>query len=148
MIMDSTLLFDSAVAITTTRVSTNVISLVNARDIGIGNPVKLAIVTDGLFAAAGAGTLTITLQTSVDNSTFTDQLSSIAFSIAQLNASGFLLGIDWPRLVAASMSLPKYLRLNYTVATGPFTAGVITSGLVIDRGDMVYYPAGYTTTYV
>ena len=148
MIIDSTLLFDSAAAITSTATSTNVIDLSDYRDIGIGYPMKLLIVGDGLFAAAGAATLTISVQGSVDNSAWTTYLSSLALSIAQMNASGFVLGIDWPRPPSAAISTPQYLRLNYTVATGPFTAGSLTAGLVLDRGDMLYYPSGYTTTYV
>jgi len=88
MIMDSTLLFDSAVAITATRQHqrhrphrTSATSASATRSSCSSSP-------DGLFAASGAGTLTVTVQTSVDNSTYTDQLSSRAFSIAQLNTLG------------------------------------------------------------
>ena len=150
MLLDSTLLFDNAVAITVTRDSTNVLDMGAARDMGIGqDTLSLLLVTDGLFAAAGAGTLTVAFAGSSDNATYVNYSQSIAFSIAQLNASNLLLPIYLPpRPSTSSVNVPRYYKLIYTVATGPFTAGVVTAGLVLNLQQALAYPSGYTTTYV
>ena len=38
----------------------------------------------------------------------------------------------------------RYLRLYYSVATGPLTAGAFTAGLVLDVQNSRAYPSGYT----
>lgn len=148
MILDNSLMFDDAVAITATRVSTNVIDLGVARDLGtLVDPLKLLIVATTTFTAAGAATMVIEFQGSVDNSTFTNYASTIALSLAQIN-NGLLFPIGLPRPPSGAVARPRYLRLNYTIATGPMTAGAIKSTLVLERDDIIYYPAGYSTTYV
>ena len=50
--------------------------------------------------------------------------TSAAIPVADLKA-GYQLPLDWvPR-----GTNERFMRLNYTVATGPFTAGTITAGV-------------------
>lgn len=147
MILDSTNLFDASVALTVSRVSTDQIDLSQQRDLGIGNDLLLVVMATTPFTAGGAATLVIDFQGSVDNVTYTTYASSPAMSVAQVN-SGYLFPTTVPRPFAGSVARPRFLRLNYTVATGPYTAGAILAGLVLQRDDMIYYPSGYSTTNV
>jgi hypothetical protein len=149
MIIDGLLQFDPALsAITVTRVSTNVLDLLNARDIGTGSPpMYLYVGINAAFTAAGAGTLTIQLQGSADNvdANYKTYAESRAFSIADLTPVGRVLVMAWPNTMAADV-LPRYLRLNYVVATGPFTAGSLNAELVLDAQSTRLYPAGINIT--
>lgn len=133
MILDNQTLFSDQQAITVTTVSTNTIDLgpINAgvvRDVGNGKPVPIVIQVTENFAAAGAAVLTVTLQ-SDDNSSFTSPktVSTVpGTAVADLRA-GKAITMDYlPR-----GTNERYLRLNYTVVTGPMTAGRITAGIVM-----------------
>lgn len=133
MILDNQTLFSDQQAITVTTVSTNTIDLgpINAgvvRDVGNGKPVPIVIQVTENFAAAGAAVLTVTLQTD-DNPSFTSPktVSTVpGAAVADLRA-GKAITMDYlPR-----GANERYLRLNYTVVTGPMTAGRITAGIVM-----------------
>lgn len=148
MIIDGLLQFDPALsAITVTRVSTNVIDLLNARDIGgpMNPAMWLAVGVNAAFTAAGAGTLTVQMQGSIDNVTYSTYSETRALSIADLTPIGRLFVASWPMRVAAD-ALPRYLRLNYVVATGPMTAGSVNAQLVLDPQAYGQYPAGINIT--
>jgi hypothetical protein len=142
MLLSKQSLLSDQQAITASAASTNIMDLGATgtpirgnqlvRDIGAGTPVGfLAQVTEA-FTAAGAGTLTVSLEVD-DNSGFssaTTVWTSGAIPKATLVA-GYRLPIEY---------LPKginerYFRLYYTVATGPMTAGKITAGLMLDGQD-------------
>lgn len=145
MILDGLLLFSTAQNITTSDVSTNVIDLQNARDMGIGDDpsLKVLVVVTTAFTSTD-GTLTITAQGSTDNSTFDDYVSSKAMTAGTLTkGKAFVFPIDWPA-TPAPFSLPRYLRLNYTVANTAFTPGAVTATLVADRFDNRAYARNYT----
>ena len=141
MIIDGLLLFDSNLALTSTQTSTNVIDLVNARDVGPGNSTALTVMSTVLFQSAGSSTLTITLQDSTDNSTYTTLAVSPAIAKAQMVAGARLWGVDIPAL-PAGRALGRYLRLNYTVATADFTAGNLSAMIVLDDQQNRAYPPG------
>lgn len=145
MIIDGLLLFSSAQNITTgtAQVSTNVIDLLNARDMGIGNlyPLKIACFVTTGFTSTDAGTLIISAQGSTDNTTWTTYAVSPTYSAADLVAGAKLMPLDWSHRQGA---LPRYLRLNYDSGSLHFTPGSITSMLVLDRQDATQYPAGLT----
>lgn len=123
MIIDKALQFSNKQAVTVTAVSTDVI------DFGQPNPntglsdLYCTIGVGTAATAAGAATVTITLQDSADNSTFTDVVSTQAIGKAALT-------------VGAQFVLPmpvthrRFVRLNYTVATGPLTAGTFSAQVV------------------
>ncbi len=160
MILDALLAFDGTasapttpVAITVTRDSTNILDMGVNRDMAIGTPLYINLIGDGLFAAAGAATLTVALQGAPNSSgspgTWTTYAQSPALSIAQLNSTlSHLFPINLPSPPSGGISTPRFYKLVYTVATGPFTAGAVQAYLSHSRVGMLYYPAGYTTTYV
>ena len=132
-ILDAALTFSDAQAVTATAVSTNVVDLGVDRDIGIGEPVYLAVQVGTAFA--GLTSLTVTLQTSADNSTWTDLYSSGAIALTELTA-----GAQPVRVVVPSRT-DRYLRVNYTVA-GTGTAGSVTASLLLGPDGYRAYPSG------
>lgn len=148
MIIDGLLQFDPALsAITVSRASTNTIDLLNARDIGgqMSPAMWLAVGVNAAFTAGGAATLVVQMQNSVDNATWVTEGETRAFSIADLTPVGRLLIASWPYRTAAD-AFPRYLRLNYVVTTGPFTAGSINAQLVLDAQQYSQYAPGIAIT--
>jgi hypothetical protein len=150
MIMDAQLLFDgpTPVALTTTRDSTNVLDFGVQRDMGIGTPLYLMITTAVAFGA-GAMTCTISVQGSPDNSSYLVYAQTPALTVTQMNLP-LLFPITLPRppYNVPPATRPRYYKLVYTVASGPFTTGTLIAGLVAGRDDVVYYPSGFSTTYI
>lgn len=151
MILDGLLLFDTAALVNTVRASTNVIDLLNARDIGVGdNPaMKVMVVVTTSFTTTNSATLMIQAQGSTDNTTYTTYAESRAYAAADLVAGNPLGNIDWP-VIGPADPLPRYLRLNYVtgpnVGTSAFgtgtVSGAITAALVLDRQNFRAYPPG------
>lgn len=136
MILDNELTFSNAQAVTATAASTNVVDLGVDRDIGIGEPVYLAVQVGTAFA--GLTSLTVELQTSDDNSTWSALYNSGAIPVANLTA-----GAQPVRVVVPSRT-KRYLRVNYTVA-GTGTAGTVTASLLLGPDGYRAYPAGSPT---
>lgn len=133
MIFDKQSLLSNAQAITVTAASTNVIDLGPiatgiTRDIGKGTDIPLLIQVVEKFTAAGAATLTIDLQTdSVENFASPKTVwTSGAIAVADLVAGKVVI----PEAIQRGTD-ERYLRLNYTVATGPMTAGKIVAGVTM-----------------
>ena len=79
--------------------------------------------------------------------TYTDMVTGGVIGKASLTA-GARWSFDLPALCRDRFG-PGYLRLNYTVATGPFTGGTIAAYAVVDDpaniGQNQYgYPPGVT----
>ena len=133
MILDNQTLLSNAQAITGDAGSTNQIDLGPirpgiVRDIGNGKPIPILIQVTEAFAAAGAATMTVALQAD-DNPSFTSPKTVGSVSgvpVADMKP-GKAITIDYvPR-----GTNERYIRLNYTVITGPFTAGRITAGILL-----------------
>jgi hypothetical protein len=146
MIMDKLLELDpSGTAITVTRDSTNIINLVNDRDIGIDYGLTLVLNCTETFTAGGAGTLDISIQYSADDSTYYIAASSRQFALADLVAGTFTWRLPLPprpqAMIVANV-LPQYIKLVYTVGTGPMTAGKIGATIVVDAQNTLAYAPG------
>lgn len=155
--LDKTLIFDgtlpnTGVAITTTRVSTNVLDQLVSRDIGNANHLYVTIRALTTFTATTSATLTVAYQTSnTEGSGYVDLISSPAIAVANLIA-GSKYGFVVPRnqfnnATTGIIAAPgRYVRLNYTVATGPMTAGTVFAYLTAAPDDDCYYnyPKNYT----
>ena len=128
-IIDKALQISNAQAVTATAVSTDVIDAgatknpAIGRDLGGGTQLFLEVTVGATFTAAGAGTLTIALQDSADNATFADVLTTPALALAALTV-GQRFYIPLPA------KMRRYIRANYTVGTGPMTAGSVSAQIV------------------
>ncbi|HCM3756387.1 TPA: hypothetical protein N3H26_002953 [Salmonella enterica subsp. enterica serovar London] len=139
MILDKLLMFSEKQAITASAASTDVIDLGpidgTRRDIGVGYPLEFLAIVDTTATADGAATLNVQLQTSPDNSTWTTIYDSGALALAALTAGKRLFSAKVPA------GVQRYLRVNYTVGTGPLSAGAFTSGINLDvDNNSPYYP--------
>ncbi len=144
MIIDGLLQFDpDGSALTVTRDSTNTIDLGVVRDIGATEePLKIAVVFTTLPNSATPTTTTVQVDiaTAPDNATWTVLEESAAVVIDTVtSAEPFIFRATVPEGVS------RYLKLTYTVANGPLTAGAVSAALVVDRGSsaMTFYPRNY-----
>lgn len=145
MITDKQLTFSEAQAVTTSAASTNVVDLGplthgnTVRDIGAGEPVYLVIQVGEDATASGSATVNFALQTdTVENfASPTVLFDSGAIGKADLTAGARPVAIAVPR------GVERYLRVNYTVSTGPLTAGTFSAYLVKDVGDATLYSSGF-----
>jgi hypothetical protein len=135
MYLDRQNLFSSSQAVTATAASTDIIDLGSSRDIGAGEPLEIIVAVDTTFTAGGAATLDIALQTDTSSGfgSAVTLASTGATAVASLTSGVAIARWKVPRGVL------RYLRLNYTVATGPMTAGTITAGIGIGRQDTATY---------
>lgn len=143
MIIDKQARFDWDDAITVTRVSTDKPDLqANNRDLGLLDNLYLVVMVTEAFTAAGAATLTVDL---VDDDNAS--LSSPTTLINLANAVGKATLVAGYTIFKGRMPIEKitqrYLGLNYTVGTGPMTAGKVRAFLTPNIDRQFYYPRGY-----
>lgn len=150
MITDALLQLSSAQAVTATAVSTNTIDLGSNRDIGAGSDIKVVFGVDVSATAAGAATVTFQVISSASASLTSPTIlaQTDAIGKAELTAGRRPISLDIAASVLAAQPVgQRYLGVQYTVATGPLTAGSFTSTLVLgsDSADHnKYYPSGFT----
>lgn len=107
------------------------------------------------FTAGGAATLTIALQAAADNGsnspgTYFTIVQTGALAVANLVAgtSGQFQVPEISPDMGFGEAQPRFYRLNYTVATGPFTAGAITANIVLNPQQATkigLYPGNYVS---
>ena len=110
MIIDKLLQVSNEQAVTASAASTDVIDFGQANpDSGLNDNVTLSITVDEAATAAGAATVTFSIQDSADNSTFADVYATAAIGKATLVA-GFadaqLLGARRRRLRSHHLTAP------------------------------------------
>jgi len=156
--LDATQIFDgtlpsTGVAITTTRVSTNVLDLLVARDVGASEPLGIHVDVLATFTSTVSTTLTVDFEVcDTEGGTYLNILSSPVIPKAQLIAGTSIFRYALPvnqvlNAVAGILKAPgRYIRLNYTVATGPFDTGTVFAYLTprMDRNAFYTYPKNYT----
>ncbi len=123
MLLDNESTFSDAQAVTVTAPSTNIIDLRQAnRQLGAGERLWLYVFVKTTFTAGGAATLVVDLETDNDVAfgSATLILSSGVLAVASLTAKTVVYKVPVPANINE-----RYMRLNYTVATGPMTAGAI-----------------------
>lgn len=148
MYVDKQAEFSDAQAVTATAISTNVMDLVSnssgkniTRDIGTGQDVYLVVSTTVQPTAAGAATVTVTLE-SDDNVGLTSptvHFTSKAFALAEMAPNVGMVAIKLP-----AGNYERYLGVRYTVATGPLTAGNFDAFLTTDVQAWRAYDRNYT----
>lgn len=124
MIIDKLLQVSDAQAVTASAASTDVIDFGQANpNSGINQITTLAITVDETATAAGAATVTFSVQDSADNSSFADVAVTAATGKATLVAGAQVL-------IPMPVVHRRYVRAYYTVATGPLTAGKFSAQIV------------------
>lgn len=124
MFIDKNLQVSDAQAITASSASTDVIDFGQANpNVGMDGRSCMAITTDESAAAAGAATVTFSVQDSSDNATFTDVAATAAIGKGTLVAG-------YQHIIQMPTKLRRYVRLYYAVGTGPLTAGKFSAQVV------------------
>ena len=148
MLTDALLQLSSAQIVTASAVSTNTVDLSQARDIGAGNNLFVAITVDEAATAAGAATVNFQVITSaaaaLTSLTIIGQTDAIAKTELTLGRKVIVIPIPSAILLAQPIG-QRYLGVQYTVGTGPLTAGKF-SAAIIDEDISVNknYPSGFT----
>lgn len=129
MMLDALLQLSSAQAVTATAFSTNTIDLGVARDVGAGEDLYAVFGVDETATAAGNATVTFQVVSSANANLSSPHIlsSTDAIPIADLVAGRAPINLCVN--AAALTSLPqgeRYLGVQYTIATGPLTAGKFT----------------------
>lgn len=129
MFIDKLLVMSLDQAITATATSTDTLDLQKAST----SVNRLPVLVRGKNFSPTTATITVQLQQSNDNSTWETVETSRAYTGAELNAG-----------TVAEVMLPvkpkRYVRLNYVVASGPFTLGTVFSHISDHRDVNAAYP--------
>ena len=159
MIIDANLVFDMGTYVAgtgmigvnqfasgATTTSTNIINLVNARDIGAGSVMDMADLTvEWLITTAYAGGTSVNfqIQGSTNGSAWTTYAETGAIPVASLTA-GSRWKLKMPIVNPDGGPAPQYLQLAY-VNAGANTAGAVIAWLgSVDNNR--YYPPGVTVS--
>lgn len=128
-----------------------------ARDIGIGDDPAMKLLVQVATAFTGTtGTLQIALAGAQDNGSgapgaFSTWYTTPAYSLTQLIVGARLMDMDMPR-PPLDQPIPRYLELQYIIATAVMTGGALQGFIVLDRHDLPEqsnavlggYPVGIT----
>lgn len=128
MIIDRFNEFSDAQAVTASAASTNVVDLKALGGIE-GKPYYLHIQVPTTVTADGSATVTFALQT---DSAEAFGSAVTLWSSAAIGKASLAAGTKVIRLALNGLALDRYLRVYYTVATGPLTAGKFDAFLSAD----------------
>lgn len=153
----STGVYDTAglgvgVAVTNITGIVNKAAAVFGNDLGTGGPLasgpQLVAYVGTAFTAGGAAQLTVLLQAAIDNGsggagTWNTILRTDSYALAALTAGAKIADFTVPPGYPG-VGYPRFYRLQYTVATGPMTAGSISyAGLLTGIDNLILTPANY-----
>lgn len=147
MILDALLQLSAAQAVTASAVSTNTIDLSQNRDMGGARDLYAVITVDEAAAAAGAATVQFQVISSaaanLGSPTILGQTDAIAKTELTVGRKPIVVPIP-PAILNAQPIGQRYLGLQYTVGTGPLTAGKFTcyisdSDVSVNKN----YPSGF-----
>lgn len=138
MFLDQALAVSTNQAVTVSAASSGVIDLGSARDIGLGTELDFVVeVPLTAFTAAGAATLEIQVQVATD-AVFTAPV--IVSRTPAIPVASLVVGFQKFIKVPIDTNL-EFVRLFYVVATGPMTAGALSSQIVLGEQKSPIYPA-------
>lgn len=143
MILDKNLQFSlgqSLAAAVGDIVSTNVLDTEAAQDEGIGEPIQFLWDIVTALTSAGAATVQFVVQSSPDNSTWTDQEMTQAYAY---NAAAVQPGAQ-PIVLKMSPGLQRYVRTVVRVAGAATTGGTGSSFAVKDSQLYQFGKSGFT----
>lgn len=148
MITDFNLTLSVSQAVTTSAVSGNTIDLISVRDAGAGEELNIYVNVEVAALAAGAATVNFQVITSASANLSTPTIIGQTDAIPKASLTvGAQITIPLPRSFVNQLG-QRYLGLQYTVGTGPLTAGTFSAGVVIDAADNTAqmkktYPSGF-----
>lgn len=148
MFTDALLQLSSAQAVTATAVSTNTLDLGVARDLGDGKGLYVVISVDEAATAAGAATVDFQVITSaaaaLTSPTVIGATSPIGKAELTLGRKPIVIPIPSANLLAHPVG-QRYFGLQYTVATGPLTAGKFSATITGSPVSVSkFYASGFT----
>lgn len=148
MIADAQNQLSAAQVVTASAVSTNTLDLGVARDIGSAD-LKVSITVDEAVTAVGAATVNFQVISSAAAALTAPTVlgQTDAIGKAELTLARRPIIVNIPRSVLLAQPVgQRYLGLQYTVATGPLTAGKFTANIVLDVQDIGKgnYASGFT----
>ena len=134
--------------VTASAVSTNTIDLSQNRDIGAGNDLYAVFTVDEAAVAAGAATVSFDVITSASanlaSPTIIDSSGALAKTELTLGRKPIVICINAAVLLAQPIG-QRYFGVQYTVTTGPLTAGKFSCGITdSDVSVAKYYPSGFS----
>ena len=148
MMTDALLQLSAAQAVTATAVSTNTIDLSQVRDIGAGSDLYAVFTVDAAATAAGAATVNfqVVSSASANLSAPTVLVQTDAIGKAELTIGRRPIYLNIPASVLAAQPIgQRYLGVQYTVGTGPLTAGAFSCAITDTEVDVgKNYPSGFT----
>lgn len=130
MLSDAFLQLSTAQAVTATAVSTNTVDLGVARDIAPGRPMYAVFQIDVTFTAAGAATMNFQVVSSAAAALTSPTVlgDSGPVPVAQLTAARRLIAVGiGPSVLTTAPNGQRFIGAQYTVGTGPMTAGAVTA---------------------
>lgn len=140
MILDKNLQFSDAQAVTTTAVSTNTVDL-GTTERQRGEPIFVDFSVDTAATAAGAATVTFQIVTD-DNAALSSP--AVVAATAAIGKATLVAGYRISLPVPPGIALERYLGVQYTVATGPLTAGAFSANMMLDDQLDHSFPAAIT----
>lgn len=148
MLLDALLQLSNRQAITATAFSTNAIDLGSVRDIGQGEDLYVIIGTEEAAAAAGAATVAFQVVSSANANLSSPniliQTDALAKTELTLGRKPIVMRVPSAILNALGTG-QRYLGLQYTIATGPLTAGKFSAWVSLDNPSVgAIYPANHS----
>jgi hypothetical protein len=138
MIIDKLTEFSDTNLITATAISTNVYDLgasPTTRDIALGQTLWLVIQVDGVVTAAGAATVTFSIES--DSTADLATSPTVHWTSAAIAKATLIAGYTVAVIALPSGQYERYLGVRYTVATGPLT-GVSSFSAFLTRMPQVW----------
>lgn len=147
MIIDSSLQFSNAQAVTASAESATIIdtnqAILNGVNFGIGNTLWLVVQCNtAMTSAGGTETVTVALRTSATqsggamNGTINTLVTLPAFPHTSPAGTRQVVQIPFGQYL-------RYIDLYYTVANGPLTSGAFSAFITTDIDANTAYPVGY-----
>lgn len=148
MITDALQQLSSAQAVTASAVSTNTMDLGANRDMAPGSDVYAVFSVDAAPTAAGLATVQFQLISSasanLSSPTVLSEMDPIAIADLTLARKPITLNLNAAALLAQPIG-QRYLGAQYTIGTGPLTAGAFSCVLTdTDVSVNKYYPSGFS----
>jgi hypothetical protein len=149
MILETQTEFSVKQAVTVTAISANTYdnnseSVANVgQALGVDGDIYLVVQCDETATAAGAATVTVTLESAEDAALATGAVTHFStgpLALAALTAGARLAAVKLPQ----AFDYKRHMGLRYTVATGPLTAGKFSAFLAHNVNANKPYKSGFS----